>query len=173
MSEVALRRRDVGIAYERDAMESRRNIGVDLLKIAACIGVVLMHFGGCGSRYLKPSVPIFMFVAIYLSGKVLDSGDWRLLASRLRRLLIPFFVWGFVYLTISFIIKRTVIVMDVVYQFFFGSAVCPVLYFLVLLCFYSVILFVGTKLCNSRRMLILIGGGGGGFVLSAAIYGVE
>lgn len=140
-------------------MEAMRNIGIDILKIASCFGVVLMHFGGCGSRYLKPSVPIFMFVAVYLSGNVLNSRDWTLLASRLKRLLIPFFVWGILYLAASFIIKKTVLVEDVVYQFFLGSAVCPVLYFLVLLCFNSVILFTIVRMCNSRKVLILIGGG--------------
>ena len=49
------------------------NIGIDMLKITSCIGVVMMHFGM--SNYLAHcAVPVFMMISIYLGGAVFDGG---------------------------------------------------------------------------------------------------
>lgn len=70
-----------------------RNFGVDILKVLSCGGVVCLHFGG-NLPFVVAAVPIFMFLAAYLSGPVVFSGDWTMLRTRLIRLYCPFLAGG-------------------------------------------------------------------------------
>ena len=45
------------------------NSGIDVLKVLACFGVVLLHFGH-DIKVATLLVPIFMFVSAYLCGRL-------------------------------------------------------------------------------------------------------
>ena len=71
------------------------NAGIAILKIAACFGVVSMHFGSFGF-FRKAAVPTFVLVSFYLSARLFERIDLRDLGRRMRRLAIPFFAWGII-----------------------------------------------------------------------------
>ena len=72
----------------------KRNFGIDFLKTLACIGVVSLHFGG-GVKLCVVSVPVFMFLSLFLSAQVIQGGSG--IASRIIRLYHPFCAWGLIY----------------------------------------------------------------------------
>ena len=117
------------------------NAGIDVLKVLACIGVVLAHFGR-DVKVATLSVPIFMFVSAYLCGRLFTEGSWKDLFSRLKRLYIPFFAWGIIYYLALSVVNKDFDICVLGSQLMVGAPACPVLYFLFLLMCYSVILFV-------------------------------
>ena len=76
------------VTMDNSIRKKSYNIGVDVLKISSCAGVVLLHFGS-DARYSLFSVPIFMLIAFVFSKKLLMNGKIDDLFLRLRRLAIP------------------------------------------------------------------------------------
>ena len=116
------------------------NSGIDVLKVLACFGVVLLHFGH-DVKVATLSVPIFMFVSAYLCGRLFTEGTWRELFIRLRRLYVPFAVWGVSYWLMFCLFNRRFDIVVLIKQLAIGAPACPVLYFLFLLACYSIMLF--------------------------------
>lgn len=132
------------------------NCGIDILKIMACFGVVFLHFGG-GGRVASLSVPIFMFVAAYLCGRLLTEGDQQGLFRRVRRLYVPFFVWGLIYYVVYSIFEHRLDCIVLLQQMTIGAPACPVLYFLFLLVCYTMILYcVGHMQCARWALLVVL-----------------
>ena len=71
----------------------RFNVGIALLKLVACSGVISLHFGGAGFLR-KPAVPTFVFIGFYLSARLFSQWDFNRLLKRLYRLAVPFVAWG-------------------------------------------------------------------------------
>lgn len=71
------------------------NAGIAFLKLAACFGVVSMHFGAYGF-FRKAAVPTFVLVSFYLSARLFEKVNLQDLGRRIRRLAIPFFAWGII-----------------------------------------------------------------------------
>ena len=116
------------------------NAGIDLLKALACLGVVAMHFGH-GVKVAPLAVPVFMFVSAYLCGRLFTKGTWCDLFGRIKRLYVPFVIWGLIYYLVYCIIDHNLDVCVLAKQLLVGTPACPVLYFLFLLACYSFILF--------------------------------
>ena len=111
------------------------NSGIDVLKVLACFGVVLLHFGH-DVKVATLSVPIFMFVSTYLCARLFTEGTWRELFIRLRRLYVPFVVWGVSYWLMFCLFNRSFDIVVLIKQLAIGAPACPVLYFLFLLACY-------------------------------------
>lgn len=132
------------------------NSGIDVLKALACFGVVLLHFGH-DVKVATLSVPIFMFVSAYLCGRLFTEGTWRELFIRLRRLYVPFVVWGVLYWLMFCLFNRSFDIVVLIKQLTLGTPACPVLYFLFLLACYSLILFfVGHMRQRSGALLLIL-----------------
>ncbi|MBQ8124872.1 MAG: acyltransferase family protein [Kiritimatiellae bacterium] len=116
------------------------NSGIDILKVSACFGVVFLHFGN-GGGIATLSVPVFMFVSACLCGRLFTDGTWRELFIRLRRLYVPFAVWGVSYWLMFCLFNRSFDIVVLIKQLAIGAPACPVLYFLFLLACYSIMLF--------------------------------
>ncbi len=101
------------------------NLGIDILKISSCFGVVMMHFGM--SSYLAHcAVPIFMMTAIYLSGRIIEGEQG--VVTRLKLLGIPYFSWGLIYFVVKSTLHRSIDIGMLFKQFAFGAPACPVMY---------------------------------------------
>ena len=116
------------------------SFGIDLLKVSACFGVVYLHLGN-GGEIATLSVPIFMFVSAFLCGRLFTDGIWCELIARLKRLYVPFVIWGLIYYVLYCLANRNFDVSVLARQLLVGAPACPVLYFLFLLACYSMILF--------------------------------
>ena len=103
---------------------------LSLLKIAACSGVVALHFGR-GFAGASLSVPVFMAVALYLSAAKLTGGGG--LAQRIWRIYKPFLGWGILYFIVFSIMERKCDLMILLSQLTLGVPACPPLYFMMLL----------------------------------------
>lgn len=114
--------------------------GIDLLKIVACFGVVVLHFGP-QTNFAVLSVPVFMFISAYLCGALFTGGDRADLLKRLKRLYVPFAFWGLLYLVLYLLLERSLDLIAIVEQLTIGVLACPVMYFLFLLMIFSLVLF--------------------------------
>ena len=63
--------------------------GIDLLKIVACFGVVVLQFGP-RTNFAVLSIPVLMFISAYLCGGIFMGFDHVDLLKCLKRLYIPF-----------------------------------------------------------------------------------
>lgn len=126
--------------------------GIDLLKIVACFGVVVLHFGPQTSFAIL-SVPVFMFISAYLCGALFTGGDCADLLKRLKRLYVPFAFWGLLYLVPYLLLERSLDLIAIVEQLTIGVPACPVMYFLFLLMVFSLVLFL---VGHSRHRWIVI-----------------
>ena len=134
----------------------KRNFGIDILKVFSCAGVVSAHFGAT-PRFSALAVPIFMFVAAYLSDSVVTSGDWVLLRSRLIRLYCPFLAWGAIYSILYFFINEGCFnPLVLILQFLIGVPACPPLYFIFLLALSTCIAFLVLKVRWGVGILALL-----------------
>lgn len=115
--------------------------GVDILKCIACLGVVALHFGR-NAQLASVSVPLFMFIAAYLCGRLFSEGTRQELLLRLKRLYLPFIAWGAIYFAILMVYKHTFDWRILLMQLLLGTPACPVLYFIALLASFSMILFL-------------------------------
>ena len=136
----------------------RFNIGIALLKIAACFGVVWLHFGA-NCQFAVVSVPLFMILSVYLSARKL--GDRGGLIKRLARLYLPFAAWGIIYFTLGTILERRIDFANLILQLTIGVPACPPLYFIFLLIVSTLILqrveYVrgGGNTCGISRYMFL------------------
>ncbi len=81
------------------------NAGLDLLRAFMSFQVILCHFwdgAGTGWKiwldfFRGYAVPVFMLMSFFLTEKTLISCDGKKIKKRLKRLLIPFLFWPFVY----------------------------------------------------------------------------
>ncbi|MDX2240845.1 MAG: acyltransferase [Leptolyngbyaceae cyanobacterium bins.302] len=91
-------------------MHHHRYYWIDLAKVFSILGVIFIHsssneFLGLLSHYFRFSVPIFIATSFFLlersqidKGILISASNlWK---KRLPRLLIPFFVWSFIYAVI-------------------------------------------------------------------------
>lgn len=132
-----------------------RNVGIDILKIVACILVVFLHFGG-GIRAGVWAVPIFVVIAGYLSGPVIESNDFVRLRSRLVRLYVPFVFWGVVYSALWMIFNKEINCRVLILQLLLGAPACPVLYFIFILAIQTIVLFLVYRWCPVKFMIGLL-----------------
>ncbi len=129
------------------------NYGIVLLKIIACFGVVSLHFGK-DAQWATFSVPVFMFVSLYLGGEKLSGGN---ILGRLRRLYVPFAAWGMIYWVIYSIIEHRLDAVALVQQLIIGAPVCPPLYFMALLMSFTIIIWlVTTRVPKPVRFYVLV-----------------
>ena len=132
-----------------------RNIGIDALKAIACAGVVIQHFGGgAWGSVVKFDVPVFMFVSIYLSGNTIQRGDICHLMHRMKRLYIPFALWGILYF-LTMCVEHRFSVSDLLLQLTIGVPACPPLYFIFLLAANTVLIFLVAR--SGRYALAWLG----------------
>lgn len=133
-----------------------RNIGIDALKAIACAGVVIQHFGGgAWGSVVKFAVPVFMFVSIYLSGNTIQRGDICHLMHRMKRLYIPFALWGILYFLTMCVVEHRFSVSDLLLQLTIGVPACPPLYFIFLLAANTVLIFLVAR--SGRYALAWLG----------------
>lgn len=136
----------------------KRNLGVDLLKTFACIGVVSLHFGD-GLSLCAASVPVFMFLSLFLSGKVIQDGSG--IVNRIVRLYRPFCIWGLIYFVILSIHGRNFDVGNLMLQLTIGVPACPPLYFIFLLILNTVVIWAIMKLprniaCGTMLLVVIV-----------------
>lgn len=114
------------------------NYGVALVKVAACFGVVYLHFGPSVHLWAAVSAPAFMLIAVFLNAKKIGS---RGVLSRIKRLYIPFGAWGLIYFLFYSIAEKRFDVNVLLKQLLLGVPACPPLYFIMLLMVSTVILW--------------------------------
>lgn len=121
------------------------NLGIALIKVFACLGVISLHFGGkaYGRRL---AVPAFMFVAVYLSAKTIMSGDGERLRKRLWRLFVPYATWGIIGYAYRALAYGLCNPMDLVEQLLTGYPTCGHMYYVNLLFWFTILLFLMEKL---------------------------
>ena len=121
----------------------KRNLGIDLLKVAACFMVVDSHYGVPGGEILALPVPVFIFLSLFMAyGKLNEPG---VLAKRLERLLVPFAAWGITYFIADALFCREFNIEKLLWQLTFGHSVCKPLFFLPLLCLYTAFVWMLAK----------------------------
>ena len=108
-------------------MLRHRNIGIDTLKVLACLAVVSLHFG-CGGFGRRLAVPIFIFFSCYLYSCKGRPGS---IIDKLLRLWIPFLVWGMFGLIVFCLIHKGLSWCDVAWQLTFGYPAAQHLYYLI------------------------------------------
>lgn len=130
----------------------RFNCGIALCKIAACFGVVLLHFGA-DCRFAVVSVPLFMILSVCLSArKLADRGG---LIKRLARLYLPFAAWGIIYSALVTILERRVDLGDLIMQLTIGVPACPPLYFIFVL-IASTLILQGVELVRGGGVILMV-----------------
>ena len=137
-------------------MLTRRNIGIDMLKVLACMGVVSLHFGS-GGYGRRLTVPIFVFFSCYLYSSKGQNG--RKL-DRILRLWIPFLVWGLLGLVAFYLIHKSLLWSDVAWQLVFGYPAAQHLYYLIDLILMTLIIWAirhaPTKACANLVFAVLV-----------------
>ena len=133
-----------------------RNVGIDVLKILACLAVVSLHFG-CGGFGRRLAVPIFVFFSCYLYA---CKGQRGSIINRLSRLWIPFLVWGVFGLLVFCLIHKGLSWSDVAWQLTFGYPAAQHLYYLIDLILMTLIIWaihhVPTKACANLVFAVLV-----------------
>lgn len=121
------------------------NLGIALIKVFACLGVISLHFGGkaYGRRL---AVPAFIFIAIYLSAKTILSGDGERLRKRLWRLFVPYATWGIIGYVYRVFVCGLSNPMDLVEQLLTGYPTCGHMYYVNLLFWFTILLFLMAQL---------------------------
>lgn len=116
------------------------NPGIAVVKIAACLGVISLHFGGkaYGRRL---AVPAFMFIAVYLAAKTILSGDGERLRKRLWRLFVPYATWGVIGYAYRSFVHGLYNPMDLLAQLLTGYPTCGHMYYVNLLFWFTLLLF--------------------------------
>ncbi len=82
-------------------MTKEKNVGIEILRSLMCLGVIGVHFAHSGfpvSVTRNLPVPIFMFLSFFLCGNKILGSNKSDLARRLRRILLPYFLWPFFYM---------------------------------------------------------------------------
>ena len=131
------------------------NLGIALIKVFACLGVISLHFGGKAyGRWL--AVPAFMFVAVYLSAKTIMSGDRERLRKRLWRLFVPYATWGFIGYAYRALVHGLCNPMDLVEQLLTGYPTCGHMYYISLLFWFTILLFLLERLFVNRDTLVCL-----------------
>jgi len=148
-----------------------RLIGIDLFRIIAAFGVIIIHgLGGIpmdnnasqlGHIFSAFSVPFFLATAFYLAGISLQSKPNKFsLKKRMQRILVPFACWTAIYLVAraakQFILNDhsfNKLISDPI-GLLFGSAGVQ-LYFLPMLATGTVIIFLIVEILNIRSLKYL------------------
>lgn len=131
---------------------NKYNLGLSALKFLCCLGVVWVHNAVGGGVLTSICVPLFIAIAIYLSEKGINQGDYLWLGHRIVRLYMPLWFWSTISLLfISFIDRRAFPLKDLVLQFTLGHVVSCPLYFLFVLSALTVLLFLVRKIIPTRR----------------------
>ena len=130
------------------------NIGIDLLKIIACVGVVFLHFGQVG-KILDLSVPIFMFVSIFLTKNLIFDGAIDDFKKRIKRLYIPFVCWGVIYFVGLSIVEYKCNLFDLIMQLTIGVPANPPMYFIFLLILNTTLLYFVCHLFRWGKYLLV------------------
>lgn len=144
------------LARATDKSGTHVNMGIAMIKIIACLAVVSLHFGG-NAFGRRLAVPIFMFLAFYLSAKHVTADDWSRLLKRLRRLFVPFAFWGLVAGAQMALSGCKVSLWDVVLQLTTGCRLCGHLWYLSALLLFTAGLFVLNKYIKSWWRTFILG----------------
>ena len=129
------------------------NPAIATLKFVACTGVVWIHYGVGGSRLTMFCVPLFMFLAVFLSSKTIWKGDVLDLRKRVRRILVPYVLWSGVCWLVFGVIKGKLSLSRLAWQIIFGHCVCKPLYFMWILAVTTMLLFYIYK-CRTRYWIL-------------------
>ena len=140
-------------AEEFDRQTNEYNYGIAFLKAFFSFCVVCCHFwtregrsypASILGRMCENAVPVFFMISFYLSAQIFINTDKAKMHKRFRRLIFPYFAWGFIYyfgyLICDLILKTVGIknglsidftVRDLLWQLAFGSDryLCPQLWF--------------------------------------------
>ena len=131
------------------------NVGIDLLKIIACVGVVFLHFGQ-GGKVFDLSVPIFMFASIFLTRKLIQDGTEEELKKRIKRLYIPFACWGMIYFLLLCAMESKFNLYDLIMQMTIGVPANPPMYFIFLLMLNTVLLYYVCHYSHWKKSLMVV-----------------
>ena len=139
--------------------EVKYNWGIAFLKFIAAFAVVVIHFGnnsGSIGRVLSMAVPIFMFLACYLSESKLK--DTNYLSKRILRVLSPFWFWGCATWFVFGVLDGCVFEPHkLLTQLLVGIPICRPLYFIPLLVLSTLIIFGLDKLKPEQFGVIVTG----------------
>jgi len=130
------------------------NVGIDLLKIISCAGVVFLHFGR-GGKIFDLSVPIFMFASIFLTRKLILDGTVVELKKRIQRLYFPFACWGIIYFVVLCVMESKFNLFDLIMQMTIGVPANPPLYFMFLLMLNTALLYCVCHFSCWQRSLMV------------------
>lgn len=134
------------------------NTGINILKIIAAFCVVLLHFGDGRVKFSEVwcfSVPCFVFLSFFLTGKLFNPIDKAKLILRLKRLLLPYWFWGCIYFGLYSIFNKNFDGNKLFLQLLFGHTVCPPLYFLFILIVCTLIIWGSVLVFNKKKNLFL------------------
>ena len=147
-------------------MKERQHIaGFDFIRPIAAFSVVWIH--GCAGSYwtsaLNPlndyAVPVFIAISMFLfAWQIIGKGKrnfGEMVVTRFKRLMIPFFIWTFIYLGIRIFKARFIhepFEMDWVQIFLFKGS-CYQLWFLPNLLYLSILFFPVLYIANRNRKL--------------------
>ena len=102
----------------------------DILRVLLAFNVILCHFWNSSDEYSAISVivdtfrrcaaPIFLILSFYLIAHHIIKPNSKYYIQRIKRILIPFWVWGIVASTIYVICTRTVPVRSIIFQMITG-----------------------------------------------------
>jgi len=141
---------------------SKRLLGIDILKIIMCFGVIICHFWDADmgkkthiifNTLRCNAVHTFILLAFFFTAHTIESRDWNLIGIRIMRLLKPFYIWPiimFVLYNLSSLILNGRLkfgLRDIGAQYFMGhTEILVVMYFnwivMVLTIIYALIFYL-------------------------------
>lgn len=149
--------------------------GISILRVLLTFEVILVHFWTNSEDYfiLKPfnflrkcDVPTFMLLSFFLTEKHICNPTWKKGINRIKRLGIPFVVWGgfnwLFLMLVEEVFKLELIdgLSALFWQLITGHAyhVNAPMWYIVSLMYLTVIYMVVFKICNKKAGLIIING---------------
>jgi peptidoglycan/LPS O-acetylase OafA/YrhL len=145
-------------------MERARNNTVDVTKMVAAFGVIIIHLAPSTpaaetlSRIFSSfAVPFFLTIALYFFIARVLSLEWlRVSHLRLDRILVPYAAWTLIYLALRLIkyrVQHRVVHLELVPAIFYGGTAVQMYFLPLLLLFQAQGLSLLLLFRNSRRRL--------------------
>ena len=152
--------------------EKNINIGLQILRMISCFGVVTTHcYDSTWNKrlyyYLRKNplhVPIFMFLSFHFYYKHISKRNIRKIILRFQRLLIPYIIWPLIFLIINniyfiffehTIYGRYISLKDYIIQIIIGSNYFPLFWYLAVLLFLSILFTIFAFLFKKYYLFII------------------
>ena len=133
-----------------NTITEQRSKKIQVLRGLAIIAVVFIHTTpvGMAQVFCRPFLNFAVGLFLFLSGMLSDAKKWKP-AKRLLKVLIPYFIWTFIYtLMISFRYPEWIL-KNYIHYLVFGNA-AAIMYYIFVYCEFTLLIPLIDKLANSR-----------------------